>query len=297
MVDTGERHASMTGRILVCGATGQVGRRVFEQLGEHGVPRRGMSRAAPASDEWVRADFEDPASLPAALDGVDRVFLACGDRPAQDRLEGALIEACRTAGIEHVVKLSAQSAGLSPPVSFGRLHRRTEQVLAAAVPGATVLRPVFFMQSLAFFADDIRKGRLIAPTGAGRVALVDADDVADVAVQALLHPDRHRGAVHTLTGPRAWSFSEIVAEIGEAAGRRIRHISPPAMLARLVLPFVSGMPRWQSNLAVELMAAIARGAQADVSDTISEICGRPPGTLPAWLAAHAESFTAPPPDR
>lgn len=65
--------------------------------------------------------------LGPALDGVGTVFLASSDHPRQDQLEIAMIDACRSRGIKRVVKLSAQSAGHDPPVSFGVLHARAEQ--------------------------------------------------------------------------------------------------------------------------------------------------------------------------
>jgi uncharacterized protein YbjT (DUF2867 family) len=269
---------------LICGATGQVGSRLTRMLTERGVAWRGASRRPPSGNgSWVQMNFEDPSTLAPALEGIERVFLASADHPQQDRHELALVEACRRVGVGHVVKLSANSAGLEPPASFGRMHRRVELALIDSGLAFTILRPTFFMQSLRFFAADIRAGRLIAPCGSGAVAMIDTEDVAAVASEVLADPAPHRGAIHELTGPRAHRFDEVAELLSARVNRRVRHISPPIWLARLVLPLVSPMPRWQSNLVVELMQALARGAQAKPSDGVRAILGRPPHDLEAVL--------------
>lgn len=65
------------GTVLVTGATGTVGRHVTDLLRRRGVAVRRAVRD-PAGDgdaETCRFDFADPSSWPAALEGVDRVFL------------------------------------------------------------------------------------------------------------------------------------------------------------------------------------------------------------------------------
>ena len=119
-------------------------------------------------------------------------------------------------------------------------------------------------------ADSVRTGKLIAATGAGRIAFVDVRDVAAAAAAVLADPHTHDGKIHTLTGPRALSFSELAALLSDITGHRVCHISPPRWLARIVLPWVSGMPRWQSNLVVDLMAALAAGAQSTPTPAIAE---------------------------
>ncbi|HEY0137419.1 MAG TPA: hypothetical protein VGB85_25220, partial [Nannocystis sp.] len=152
----------------------------------------------------------------------------------------------------------------------------------------TILRPVFFMQSLLFFADPIKTGKIIAATGAGEVAFVDARDVAEVAATVLAAPGED--AIHTLTGARALSFAALAGLLSTALGRPVRHISPPRWLARAALPWLSGMPRWQSNMVVDLMAAIARGAQAVPTDDVPRILGREARTIENFIAEQRAAF-------
>ena len=278
--------------ILVCGATGQVGAAVCHQLDALGAAWVGLSRKSSKDARFRQADFGDSASLPAALRGIEVVFLACSDDPNQDALEINLINACRSNGVRHVVKLSAQSAGLQPPVSFGRLHARAEQALRDSGMAWTFLRPVFFTQSLLFFADSIKGGKLIAATGKGKVAWVDVRDVAEAAVAALTNPAAHAGKVYTLTGGAAHSFAEVTQMLSTVTGKPVKHISPPAWFAKLVLPLASGMPRWQSNMAVELMAAISRGAQETVSSDAARFLKQAPRGVQAFVQESRSAFGA-----
>ncbi len=243
----------------------------------------------------------EPASLPVALKGIEVVFLACSDDPQQAALGINMINACRVHGVRHVVKLSAQSAGLQPPVSFGRMHAKAEQALSESGMAWTFLRPVFFVQSLLFFADSIQSGKLIAATGKGKVAWVDVLDVldvaevaevAEVAASVLMQPTAHASKVYTLTGSTAHSFAAVTEMLHTATGRPVKHISPPAWFAKLVLPLASGMPRWQSNLAVELTVAISKGAQQAVSDGGAALLAAKPRAVQAFIAENRAAWGA-----
>ncbi len=285
-------------RILVTGATGRIGAALLPLLRDKGhsvqaVTRRPEAKAAlaEAGAEAVVADIRSPDSLRDAFAAADAVFLLTADAPDQDRIEGGLIAGAAAAGNKpHVVKLSAQSAGLTPPRSFGIFHRRAEQALAASGLPYTILRPTFFQQSMLLFAGDIaRKGKFAAPAGKGRIAMVDTGDIAACAAAVLAEP-AHHGKTYTLTGPTAHSLPDVAEMLTGKLGRKIGFMSPPAFVARIVLPFVTGMPRWQSNLAVDLFAAIGKGAQEAVSNDVETLTGRPASSLDAFLDAHLDAF-------
>ena len=90
--------------ILVTGATGSVGGAVLRELLARGAgPLRAVYRdakdrpALPTGVEAVRADFADPASLDAALAGVESAYLVCAAIPQLVELEAAFLEACASA--------------------------------------------------------------------------------------------------------------------------------------------------------------------------------------------------------
>ncbi|WP_419913156.1 SDR family oxidoreductase [Hoeflea sp.] len=137
-------------RILVTAATGRVGSALTQRLVAASHEVLAVTSRPEATEKLketgaipVVADLHRPETLQQSAEGVDAVFLATPDHPSQDALERSLITQFATAGTPHIVKLSAQSAGLDPPVSFGALHRRSEQALEASGLPYTILRAGF----------------------------------------------------------------------------------------------------------------------------------------------------------
>lgn len=284
-------------RFVVLAARGKVGRLVAR-----GLKEAGHEVTAATSDATAKADLAelgynavvfDPRQPDEALEhfrGADGVYLASADARDQAAVEIGLIDAMRRAGAPYVVKLSAQSAGLTPPVSFGAHHIRAERAVQKSGMAHAILRPTFFMQSLLLFADDVAgSGKLIAPIGKGGVAMVDARDVADCAVSALTGA-RAGEAIYTLTGPSTHSFGDVAARLSRLLDRKIGHISPPGLIVRFILPLKTGMPRWQSNLVVDLMTALRKGAQSEVASDVETLTGRPARALDAFLGEEVAAF-------
>lgn len=283
--------------ILVTGATGRVGGALLPLLRDGGHKVIAVTRQAGAADALAAAgadplvaDLRAPDTLKEALATADALFLATADSLDQDRIEASVIATAAEAGQPHIVKLSAQSAGLTPPRSFGIYHRRAEQALEASGLPYTILRPTFFLQSLLLFADDIAaKGKFVAPAGKGRIAMVGIHDIARAAA-TVLGDTSHSGKIYTLTGPSAHSLPEVAGMLSTKLDRKIGFTSPPAFVARLVLPFVTGMPRWQSNLVVDLFSALKSGAQEEVSPDVETLTGQAGTSLDRFLTDHLDAF-------
>lgn len=284
-------------RILVFTATGQVGSAVCNELVSQGHPVAGVTRhdasAALLQQRGITpivGDIRNLGELGPQLAGFNSVFLASSDAPDQDRAEIALIECLRAHGRPHVVKLSAQSAALTPPVSYGIQHSNAEEALKKSGLSHTLLRPVFFQQSLLLMSSDVkRKKSIIAPMGRGRTAMVDARDVAAVAACCLTDAC-HAGRTYTLTGPAAHGFADVTDRLTDLLGLKIGYTSPPAPIARLLMPFLTGMPRWHTNLLVDLMVAIRNGAQQQVTSDVLDVTGDEPRALDAFLKENLARF-------
>ena len=125
-------------KVLVTGATGTVGAHVVRALRERGVAVRALvrdtERAAHMLGEDVElaaGDYGDHDSLDRALRGIERLFLACGNAPAQVEHECEAIDAAAMAGVERVVKLSGPAPAIGSPLVFDHWHGQIEAHLAA----------------------------------------------------------------------------------------------------------------------------------------------------------------------
>ncbi|MFZ5814943.1 MAG: SDR family oxidoreductase, partial [Bacillota bacterium] len=142
----------MQGRILVTGAPGNVGSSVVTNLVAAGRSVRVAAwdlavarKTFGTSVEYVRFDFEDPGTYPAALDGVRRIFLVRPPHLAQvERQINPFVHAARAAGVEHLVLLSVMGADRMPFLP----HAKIEKAILAAGLDYTFLRPAFFFQNL-----------------------------------------------------------------------------------------------------------------------------------------------------
>lgn len=243
--------------VLVIGAAGDLGRRVGVALEGRGATVRPFTRR----DGY---DLADPSSLDAALKGVRAMFLQSSPSRRQVVLETNAIEAAERAGIERIVKISNISiAGLDSGLHGN--HRAIERRLAKSSVASTVLQPSFFTTVLDRQREQIAKGRVVLPFGAGRVAWVDPDDIAEVAAEALTRPIEGPLVV---TGPEALDGDEVAARIG------VTRLDPPLDQWRDAVAG-AGLDPWLLESTIDLYEAVQRGALAYVSPDVERVLGRP----------------------
>jgi uncharacterized protein YbjT (DUF2867 family) len=277
--------------ILVTGATGTVGSEVVKQLVAAGErprafvrdPAKGQ-RLGPQVEQMV-GDMDRPETIAAALGDVDRVFLVTTQSTRQPEWERGIIEAATSAGVGRLVKLSVFKANEHSPLQIARQHREAEDALEESGLAATILRPVFFMQNLLGM---VRGGRITTAAGKGRVAMIDARDIAAVAVAALTS-DGHAGKTYTLTGPEALSFDDVAKIISQQTGTQISHfeVAPDGVRAALQ---AAGVPAWFASDMATLQGMLADGYEDDTTDDVRSVTGSPPRTLDQFAADFADSF-------
>jgi uncharacterized protein YbjT (DUF2867 family) len=103
---------------------------------------------------------------------------------------------------------------------------------------------------------------------------LDADDIADVAVAALIEGE-HAGKLYELTGPRSLSFAEAAAEISKATGREIRY-EPVSLEEHAAEATEHGVPAEVVDLLTYLFAEVVDGRNADTTDGVRRALGREP---------------------
>jgi uncharacterized protein YbjT (DUF2867 family) len=267
--------------VLVTGGTGTTGSRVAAALRERDVPVRVASRR-PANGQ-IRFEWADPGTHANALDGVRAVYLVAPVGVADPApLVAPFLDLARERGVRRIVLLSSSAVQEGAP-GLGELHR----MVRAVAPEPTVLRPSWFMQN---FLDDhpharsaCTDGEIVTATGAGRVAFVDAGDIAAVAVHALADEESHVGE-YVLTGPEALSYADAAAVLTEVTGRPVRHraVGVEELTERFV---AAGYPRDFSAVLAALDAAIARGSEDRTTSAVQDVTGRPPRSFREVVAA------------
>ncbi|MFG6201365.1 NAD(P)H-binding protein [Nonomuraea sp. JJY05] len=273
--------------ILVTGARGHVARSLVQQLLAAGQPTRAAGRnpgavRLPAGVETVLCDLADPDTFDAALAGVTRVFLYAEPRGLDDFLTRAA-----TAGVEHIVLLSAMLADPAATDAISRLHGDAEQAVARSGIAWTFLRPGAFATNTLQWAPSVRaEGVVRDPFPDSRSAPVHEADIAAVAARALTEPG-HEGAAYPLTGPELVTRRRQAELIGEAIGRPIRFAVQDLDEYRAELCGWT-TPQVADVVIRESAAAVDRPAPA--TDTVEKVIGRPARTYGEWARDHAGDF-------
>lgn len=218
-------------RIIVSGASGQLGGQVVEELLARGVAPQRLILVSRTPEELQYyadmgattryGDFNEPESLPAAYAGGTRMLLisinTLGDRP---RLHGNAVDAAVAAGVKHIVYTSIVDAENNPsPIAAD--HRATEEKIRASGLTWTMLRNQLYMDGIVDRASAMAaSGRAEARPGDQRTAYVARADCA-AAAAAVLASGGHENRAYDITGPEAIGTPELARIASEVTGKTI----------------------------------------------------------------------------
>ncbi|MEU4803795.1 NmrA family NAD(P)-binding protein [Actinosynnema sp. NPDC023587] len=274
------------GPILVTGATGTVGGSVVRQLLAAGVEVRALTRdpagaRLPVGVEVVGGTFAEPSSLLPALRGVTRVHLVSmgGDGPE-------IVDVLVRAGVERLTHLGHDDPSRADDDPFEAWHRVFRKAIEDSGMAWTHLFPGEFMANTREWAASVRAESVVrAPFGGWSTALVHEDDIAAMAVRALLE-DGHAGRAYQPTGPEPVVRRDAVRLIGEAVGRPVRFEELTPEQAR---------EQWRDlyppEVAEWFLEIGARAGGMDwVSPDVEAVLGRPGLTFRQWALDHAAEF-------
>ncbi|WP_020388040.1 NAD(P)H-binding protein [Kribbella catacumbae] len=275
-------------KILVTGATGNVGRELIKQLPAADV--RLLSRHPAAVPEAmagdvvagdvVAGDLGRPESLVPALDGVGVVFLIWPFLTAD--AAPAVLE---QVGGRRVVYLSSSglSEGHDDPIN--RMHAELERLVERQAGGWTILRSNTIASNARGWAGQIRSTGVVRGPDIPATAVVHERDLASVAARAL-RSDELAGQRLVLTGPQVLTRAEQVAALGAALGRELRFEAVPAEDARAQM-LADGRP---SVLVEALLSNVGRPPSGLITSTIAELTGSPARSLADWAQEHVGEF-------
>lgn len=280
-----------TNRILVTGATGNVGREVVTCLESMGAPvvaalsTEATAARMPHGVEARILRFGDESTYAAAFEGVDRLFLM---RPPQiadvRRYLFPVIDFARKAGVEHIVFLSLLGVENKRIVP----HYKVEQHLLTAGVPSTFLRPSFYMQNLSStHREEILEDDVISvPVGAAKTSFIDVRDIGEVAAHVLT-TEGHEGRAYDLTGPEALDYREVAQIFTDVLGRRIAYTNPSPVRFYLKARR-QGVQRKFALVMVALYTATRFGSGEKVSDDVEHLLGRPPTSMRRFVEDYAE---------
>jgi uncharacterized protein YbjT (DUF2867 family) len=227
-------------RIIVTGATGKTGSVVVTELLKAGYPVRALvhkedGRSAhlkAQGGEIAVADMSDVERVADALKDVQRAYFCPPFDPYMIQGAVAFAVAAREARLEHIVGLTQWLASPSHPSLMTRQLWLVDR-LFSMTPGVahTIVRPGIFADAyLTTIASAVHLGIFLWMSGNSRNAPPSNEDIARVAVAALMDPARHAGKGYRPTGPELLGPEDMAKAIGRAVGRSVRFVPTPTWL-------------------------------------------------------------------
>lgn len=283
----------MSMHVLVTGATGRAGTEMVRRLAAAGVRVRAAShfpdREALTRTEavdYIEVDFSRPETLETAFRGIDKAVLITPEDAAMVRMTTHLLEAAAAAEVRHIVRVSFVNAGSGTGGPLLEWHRQAEEAVAASAIPFTCLRPNAYMQNyLTMYGPSIfLRGAFYTPMGRGRISYIDARDVADAAVTALLS-DGHENKTYSLTGQQALSHDEIAEILSREIGWPIKYVDVGEDHACAALQRRGATPALIDALC-ELWMAMRNDEFSAVTGDFKALTGRDPVLFADFVREH-----------
>ncbi len=265
----------MAGKILVTGATGNIGGEIVRLLKEKNADFiAGTNSRSIEGVDSVALDFADVQSLETAMQGVSTLFMVLANHPDMITWGKNVIDAAKKCGVSHIVRSGGSLADESSPIGVRAALAQTDRHLKESGIDYTITAPNYFMQNfINFHGDDYKTGAIYLSAGDGKVAWVDVRDIAAVNVEILLNPGKYRYQTLTITGPKALSYAQAVAVLNDVLGKDAKYFAVSdenAIKAMTEMQF----PEFVINLMIDLNLCIREGFAEETATTVKDITGR-----------------------
>lgn len=280
-------------KILVTGATGQLGSLVVDTLLKSVPPERlAVSVRNPEKAEHLRrqgvdvrqGDFDRPETLGAAFAGVDRMLLIStdGDNETRIRQHRTAVEAAKAAGVRFLAYTSLANADRST-LSLADVHRATEEAIRQSGIPYCFLRNNWYLENEIGTIQAVLGGApWVTAAGSGRVGWALRRDYAEAAA-TVLRSEGHENAVYELSNKPA-TYDELAAQLAEVLGREVpvQHVDDATYAETMK---GAGLPEPVVSMLVGIQQAIREGALDVESDHFEKLLGRPATPLKEALRA------------
>jgi len=267
--------------ILVTATSGQYGRLVVDALAQRVDPASivATARSTDAIADFEsrgiavrRLDYDDAASITAALDGVDQVLLvssnAIGQRVPQHK---AVIDAAAAAGVGHVAYTSLLHAATSP-LGAAQEHVATEELLAASGVKYSLLRNGWYIENYTgTLGMALQHGAVLGATAGGKIAAAARADLA-VAGAAVLADASLHGGTYELAG-EPFTMAEYASIVTDVTGTQVAYVDMPEADYRNAL-MGAGLPEPLAGFLADSDVGISKGGLDGDSATLRQLVGR-----------------------
>lgn len=267
-------------KILILGATGNIGLAVLKQLKEKQVTviagvrnHKHFNTIEQLGVIPLLVDFSNQEDLNKALKGIDRVFLVTPLMQNPEHITQLVVNAALQNNVKHLVRSTALGADSKGQITMARWAGKSEDVIKDSGLQYTFIRPNNFLENFTnFHSHSIKgEGKFYAPNGEAKCGMVSVEDIAEVATIALTS-EHHYNQAYNLSG-LALSNTEYAETLSLIIGKPVNYVDISEEMAKAHM-MDNQMPEWLINAMMELNYIMKQGWTAEYSEDFKRVTGK-----------------------
>ncbi|UJW75960.1 SDR family oxidoreductase [Rhizobium sp. SL42] len=277
----------MSNKILILGATGNVGAPLVKALIARGEKVKAASRSGKTVDgaKGVVFNYTDPSTFGPALDGVDRAYIMLASGSVDSI--GLLMPVLEAAFARRVKVVFQSVFGVDADDSIP--YRQIEIAIEKSGVPYVILRPNWFSDNFhTYWKAGIDHGQIAVPAGDGKSSFIDARDIAASAAAALTSTE-FDGRAFNLTGPQAIGYAEAAAILAKTIGKPVGYsaISDEAFVSMLT---GAGVPADYAGFLAAIFHPVREGWTAAVTSDVETLTGNAPRSVETYANDHISAL-------
>jgi NAD(P)H dehydrogenase (quinone) len=294
-------------RILILGSTGRTGKALIGELEPRSESLQIVysSRNRGQVDAWrqegkdaVFLDLNDARTFPAALTGIDRLFLATGYTVEMVHQSKTIVDAAADAGLQFIVHLGIFGNGRMTDPHFA-WHEMVERYIEGSGVAWSHIHPHFFMDNL-LTSVPVVTGKFYWFIGDKRVGWIAVDDLAAVSAHVLAEgPEKHARKQYWLS-TEVMNGTEAAAEIAKGLGQPVESVvlTPDDLVAQVTSGAMQLPSYVEANYGASMLEWIRQTYDgrmdfgAITTTTVEDLTGRKPLILREWVVRYRDSVLA-----
>jgi NAD(P)H dehydrogenase (quinone) len=280
--------------ILVTGATGQLGTAVIRNLlaktsaSQIAALVRDETKASALKEKGVDirvGNYDDPASLDNAMQGIAQVLLIAGtDEENRLRQHQNIVDAAKKAGVQCI---AYTSRNLKDPSTLANKlmngHFQTEDYIKASGLNYILFRNVLYMDTIGQFVggEKVFEAGINLPTGDGRVPFALRSEMGEAIANVLLESSCDN-RIYQLTGSESYSFDDVAATLSDLSGKKVNYTPADRSVFETQMK-ERGVPEMMVQRVAGFLTDIKNGQEEEVSLDLENLLGRKPASLKEGL--------------
>ncbi len=266
----------MENRILVTGATGNIGSEIVKQLKTKNANFvAGTSNGESITGvETVKFNFADNDSLKNAFQDITTLFLLLPSHPEAATWGENAIKLAKESGVKHIVRSSGMFADANSDLLIEKLLGSTDKFLKESGTNYTITAPSSFMQNFSTqMINDYKAGVIYQAADDAKISWVDVRDIAAVNVEVLLNPDKYLNQTLVITGSESLNYSEAINRMNEILEKKTQYVAIQNEAAAKAMADMH-FPQFVIDLLISLNNSIKQGHFIETTNTIEDVIGR-----------------------